>query len=109
MLASAVLAFFAVAPPAALAAVELLLPMKVALNGDLTGMGGRKDASQEQSARKKMTVAEWGKQLFLLCHFYPITGNCRSILAARCEGQAAGWIWPSTCQHHARRDLHYAR
>jgi hypothetical protein len=35
--------------------------MKVVLNGDLTGMGGRRDASQEQSARKKMTAAEWGK------------------------------------------------
>jgi hypothetical protein len=58
--ASAVLAFFAATPPAVLAAVELLLPMKVALNKDLTGMGGRRDASQERSARKKiMTVAEW--------------------------------------------------
>jgi hypothetical protein len=28
--------------------------MKVALNEDLTGMGGRRDASQEWSARKKM-------------------------------------------------------
>jgi hypothetical protein len=35
--------------------------MKVALNKDFTGMGGRRDASQEQSARKKMTAAEWGK------------------------------------------------
>jgi hypothetical protein len=38
--------------------------MKAALNEDLAGMGGRKDATQERSARKKMmTAAEWGKQL----------------------------------------------
>jgi hypothetical protein len=38
--------------------------MKVMLNGDLAGMGGRKDATQERSARKKMMKAvEWGKQL----------------------------------------------
>jgi hypothetical protein len=38
--------------------------MKMVLNGDLAGMGGRKDATQERSARKKMTMAaEWGKQL----------------------------------------------
>jgi hypothetical protein len=42
-----------------------------------------------------MTAAEWGKQLLLLCHFYPTTGNYWSILAARYEGEAAGWIWPS--------------
>jgi hypothetical protein len=54
--ASAVLAFFTVVP----AAVELLFPMEVALNENFTGMGGRRDASQEQSARKKMTAAEWG-------------------------------------------------
>jgi hypothetical protein len=83
--------------------------MKVALNEGFTGMGGSKDASQEQSARKKMTAVEWGKQLLLLCHFYPITGNCRSILAARCEGEVARLIWPSTCQHHARCGVHYAR
>jgi hypothetical protein len=56
--ASAVLAFFVAAPPAAPAAVELLLPMTVALSEDFTGMGGRRDVSQGQSARKKMTVAE---------------------------------------------------
>jgi hypothetical protein len=71
--ASAVLAFFVAAPPVAPATVELLLPMKVALKEDLAGMGGWEDASQEQSARKKMmTTAEWGKQLlslgFLLSH-----------------------------------------
>jgi hypothetical protein len=38
--------------------------MKVTLNGVLAGMGGRKDATQERSARKKMMMAaEWGKQL----------------------------------------------
>jgi hypothetical protein len=35
--------------------------MTVALNENFTGMGGKRDASQEQSARKKMTAAEWGK------------------------------------------------
>jgi hypothetical protein len=35
------LGFFAAASVAALAAVELLLPMRVALNVDLTGMGGK--------------------------------------------------------------------
>jgi hypothetical protein len=59
MSVSAVLAFFAAVPPAAPAAVELLLPMKVALNEDITGMGGRRDASQEQSARKKMIDPVW--------------------------------------------------
>jgi hypothetical protein len=91
------LAFFAAVPPAALAVVEFLLPMMVALNKNFTRMGGKRDASQGQSARKKMTAVEWGKQLLLLCHFYLTTGNCWSILAARCEGEAAGWIWPSTC------------
>jgi hypothetical protein len=52
--ASAVLAFITVAPSAAPATVDLLLPMKVVLNEDLIGMGGRRDASQERSARKKM-------------------------------------------------------
>jgi hypothetical protein len=56
-------------------------------------MGGRRSASQEQNARKKMMMAaEWGKQLPLLRHFYPTTGKYWSILAARCEGEAAGWI-----------------
>jgi hypothetical protein len=63
--ASAVLAFFAAASPAAPVVVELLLPMTAVLNKNFTGMGGRRDASQEQSARKKMTVAECGKQLRL--------------------------------------------
>jgi hypothetical protein len=82
--------------------------MTAALNGNFTRMEGKIDALQEQSARKKMTAAEWGKQLLLLCHFYLATGNRWSILAARCEGEAAGWIWPSTCQHYGRRGLHYA-
>jgi hypothetical protein len=105
--ASAVLAFFTAAPPAAPAAAKLLLPMTVALNENFTGMGGRRDASQEQSTRKKMTAAEWGKQLLLSSHFYLATGNRWSILAACCEGEAAGWIWLSTCQHRGHRDLHY--
>jgi hypothetical protein len=36
---SAVLAFFTVAPVVAPAVVELLLPMRMVLNGDLIGMG----------------------------------------------------------------------
>jgi hypothetical protein len=64
--------------------------MMAALNENFTGRGGRRDASQEQSARKKMTVAEWGKQLLLRCHFYLTLGNRWSILAARCKGEAAG-------------------
>jgi hypothetical protein len=63
------------APPVAPAAVELLLPMRAALNKNFTRMGGKRDASQGQSARKKMMAAEWGKQLLLLCHFYLATGN----------------------------------
>jgi hypothetical protein len=39
--ASAVLAFFSAAPVVAPAVVELLLPMRVALNVDLTRMGGK--------------------------------------------------------------------
>jgi hypothetical protein len=48
--------------------------MKVTLNGDLAGMGGRKDATQEWSIRKKMMmVAEWGKQLLpLVSSFIPL-------------------------------------
>jgi hypothetical protein len=53
--------------------------------------------AQEQNARKKMTTAEWGKQLPLRYHFYLIPGNRWSILAAHCEWEAARWIWPSTC------------
>jgi hypothetical protein len=52
--ASAVFAFFAVAPVAG----ELLLPMAVALKRALSG-NGSKDARQGLSARRKtMTVAE---------------------------------------------------
>jgi hypothetical protein len=50
--------------------------MAAALNKNFTMMGGKRDASQGQSARKKMTAVEWGKQLLLLCHFYLATGNC---------------------------------
>jgi hypothetical protein len=105
--ASSVLAFFAAAPPVAPVAVELLLPMTAALNENFAGMGGRRDALQEKCARKKMTAAEWGKQLLLRCHFYLKPGNHWSILAAHCEGETARWIWPSTCQHNARCGLHY--
>jgi hypothetical protein len=66
--------------------------MAAALSKNFTGMEGGRDASQEQNARKKMTVAEWGKQLHLHCHFYLVPGNRWSILAAHCEGEAAGWI-----------------
>jgi hypothetical protein len=64
--------------------------------------------SLERSARKKMTVAVWGEQLPLYCYFYPTSGNRRSILAVHRKGEAAGRIWPSTCQHRRSRDLHYA-
>jgi hypothetical protein len=56
-----VLAFFATAPPAAPAAVEFLLPITAMLSENFAGMGGARDASQEQNARKKMTAVEWGK------------------------------------------------
>jgi hypothetical protein len=56
-----------------------------------------------------MMVAEWGKQLLPPgFSIYPSAGNHWSILAIRSEGEVAGWIWPSTCQHHARHGLHYA-
>jgi hypothetical protein len=51
--------------------------MEVVLNEDLAGMGGRRDASQERSIRKKMmTAVEWGKQLLPLgFFFYPTMGK----------------------------------
>jgi hypothetical protein len=64
--------------------------MSTVLNENFAGMGGRRDALQEKYARKKMMVMEWGKQLLLRCHFYLTLGNRWSILAARCEGEAAG-------------------
>jgi hypothetical protein len=74
--AFAVLAFFAAALVAAPAAVEFLLPMKVVLNGDLAGMGGRKDATQERSTRSKMMMAaEWGKQLLPPIFFLSLCGK----------------------------------
>jgi hypothetical protein len=48
--------------------------MTMVLNKNFTRVGGRRDALQEQSAKKKMMAAEWGKQLLLLCHFYLTTG-----------------------------------
>jgi hypothetical protein len=48
--------------------------MTLVLNKNLARVGGRRDAFQEQSARKKMTAVEWGKQFLLLCHFYLTTG-----------------------------------
>jgi hypothetical protein len=67
------------------------------LSKNFAGMEDEREASLEQNARKKMMVAEWGEQLRLCCYFYLIPGNRRSILAAHCEGEAAGRIWPSTC------------
>jgi hypothetical protein len=66
------LAFFTAAPVVAPVAVELLLPMALLLNQNLTG-NGRRYARQGQCARRKtMMAAEWGKQLlppfFLLSH-----------------------------------------
>jgi hypothetical protein len=104
-----VLALLAVTPAAALAAVELLLPMAAALSKNFAGMEDDRQASLKQNARMKMTTVEWGEQLPLCCYFYLVPGNRSSILAVHCEGEAAGQIWPSTCQHHGRRGLHYAR
>jgi hypothetical protein len=57
-----------------------------------------------------MTTAEWGKQLLPpVFSIYPSAGNHWTILAVCSEGEAVGWIWLSTCQHHARRGLHYAQ
>jgi hypothetical protein len=63
--------------------------MAVALNKSFVGMEGGRVVSQEQNARRKMTAAEWGKQLPLRCHFYLVPGNRWSILAAHCKGEAA--------------------
>jgi hypothetical protein len=87
-----VLAFFAAALPAAPVAVEFLLPMAAALSKNFAGMEGGRAVAQEQNGRKKMTAAEWGKQLPLRCHFYLVPGNRWSILAAHCEGKLAGRI-----------------
>jgi hypothetical protein len=82
---SAVLAFFTTAPMAAPAAVELLLPMAVALNQDLMGNGSR-DARQGQCARRNtMTAAEWGKQLLPPFSFYSTAGNLWTIPAVCSE------------------------
>jgi hypothetical protein len=105
---SAVLAFSAAAPMAAPAAVELLLPMVAAHSESFPRMEGEREASLEQNAKEKMTTAEWGEQLPLCCYFYLVPGSRWLILAIHCEGEVAGWIWPSTCQHHGRRGLHYA-
>jgi hypothetical protein len=106
---SAVLALLVAAPAAAPAAVELLLPMAAARSKSFAGMEVGRKASLEQNAREKMTAAEWDEQLPLCCNFYLVPGNRWLILAIHCEGEAAGRIWPSTCQHHGRRGLHYAR
>jgi hypothetical protein len=66
--------------------------MAAALSKNFAGMEGGRDASHEQNARKKMMVAEWGKQLHLRCHFYLVPGNRWSILAAHCKLEAARWI-----------------
>jgi hypothetical protein len=66
---SVVLALLAATPAAALAAVELLLPMAAALSESFAGMEDEREASLEQNARKKMTAAEWGEQLPLCCYF----------------------------------------
>jgi hypothetical protein len=49
--------------------------MAPALSKNFSGMGGGRAVAQEQNARKKMTAAEWGKQLPLCCHFYLVPGN----------------------------------
>jgi hypothetical protein len=58
---SVIFAFLVAAPAATPVAVEPLLPMEAALS-KLCGNGDEKEASQELSARKKMTAAEWGAQ-----------------------------------------------
>jgi hypothetical protein len=55
-----------------------------------------------------MMAAEWGKQLLPpVFSIYPSAGNHQTILAVRSEGEAAGWIWPSMCQHHEHCGLHH--
>jgi hypothetical protein len=76
---------------------------KGSVNGD-----GREE-QQEQSARKKMMAAEWGELLPLRGHFYLVPGKWRLILAAHYEVETVEQIWPSTCQHHGSRGLHYAQ
>jgi hypothetical protein len=49
--------------------------MAVALSKNFAGMEGGRAMAQEQNARKKMTAAEWGKQLPLRCHFYLVPRN----------------------------------
>jgi hypothetical protein len=71
--------------------------------------GGGREEQQEQSARRKTVAAEQGELLPLRCHFYLISGNSQLILAVRYEVETAEQIWPSTCQHHENRGLHYAR
>jgi hypothetical protein len=87
---SAVLALLAVAPVAALATVEPLLPMVVELNRNFGGMEDEREASLEQNARKKMTAAEWGEQLPLCCYFYLVLRNCRSIQLPIAKGKRLG-------------------
>jgi hypothetical protein len=76
---------------------------KGSVNGD-----GREE-QLEQSARRKTMAAEWGELLLLRCHFYLIPGKSRLIPAVHYEVETAEQIWPSTCQHHKNRGLHYAR
>jgi hypothetical protein len=45
------------------------------LSENFAGMGGARDASQEQNARKKMTAVEWGKQLLFPFSFIPPLEN----------------------------------
>jgi hypothetical protein len=58
---------------------------------------------QEKCAGKKMTTAEWGKQLLLRYHFYLVLGNRWSILAAHREGEAAGCLAVHVLAPHALR------
>jgi hypothetical protein len=78
-----------VTPAAALAAVELFLPMAAALSKNFTGMEDEREASLERNARKKMMAAEWGEQL-PLCYFYLIPRNRRSILPPIAKGKRLG-------------------
>jgi hypothetical protein len=106
--ASAILAFLAAAPAVAPVAEEPLLPMRSAGGKGSENRGGQEE-QQQQSARRKMVATEWGELLPLRYRFYLISGNSRLILAVCYEVETAEQIWPSTCQHHESRGLHYAR
>jgi hypothetical protein len=56
-----------------------------------------------------MMAAEWGVQLPSAVVFILLLENRQTILAVHHEGETPGRIWPSTCQRHGSRGLHYTR